>query len=43
MLQAIEAPGEISQVSSLDQVDIIREAIAFVTGEPEAEIELLDP
>lgn len=38
VLQAVEAPGAITQVSRLDQADTIREAIAFVTGEPEAEI-----
>ena len=37
-LQAVEAPGAISQVARLDQADIIREAIAFVTGEAEEDI-----
>lgn len=40
VLQAQEAPGAISQVSRLDQADQIREAIAFVTGEPEDSIEI---
>lgn len=34
VLQAVEAPGAISQVSRLDQAGDIVEAIAFVTGEP---------
>lgn len=40
VLQAKEAPGAISQVARLDQADDIVEAIAFVTGEPEASIEI---
>lgn len=40
VLQAKEAPGAISQVARLDQADQIREAIAFVTGEPEDTIEI---
>lgn len=40
VLQAVEAPGAISQVSRLDQADVIREAIAFVTGETEASVEI---
>lgn len=40
VLQAQEAPGAISQVARLDQADDIREAIAFVTGEPEESIEI---
>lgn len=40
VLQADEAPGAISQVARLDQADQIKEAIAFVTGEPEDEIEI---
>ncbi|MFF1633986.1 hypothetical protein [Leifsonia sp. NPDC058248] len=40
VLQAQEAPGAISQVSRLDQADVIKEAIAFVTGEPEDSIEI---
>lgn len=40
VLQAVEAPGAISQVARLDQADEIREAIAFVTGEPEESIEI---
>jgi hypothetical protein len=44
VLQAIEAPGAISQVARLEQADVIREAIAFVTGEPEGSIEIrLEP
>jgi len=39
VLQAREAPGAISQVKRLAQADEIREAIAFVTGEPEESIE----
>lgn len=34
VLQAVEAPGAISQVARLEQADQIREAIAFVTGDP---------
>lgn len=40
VLQALEAPGAISQVARLDQADQIIEAIAFVTGESRGEIEL---
>lgn len=40
VLQAQEAPGAISQVARLDQAGVIREAIAFVTGEPEADVEI---
>lgn len=44
VLQAVDAPGAISQVSRLDQADQIKEAISFVTGEPEDEIEyVLEP
>lgn len=39
-LQAVEAPGALSQVSRLDQAEQIIEAIAFVTGEPEDEISI---
>ena len=39
VLQAVEAPGAISQVASLDQAGEIVEAIAFVTGEPAEDIE----
>ncbi len=39
VLQADEAPGAISQVKRLSHAHEIREAIAFVTGEPEASIE----
>jgi hypothetical protein len=40
VLQAVEAPGAISQVARLDQADQIKEAIAFVTDEPVDTIEL---
>lgn len=40
VLQAGEAPGAISQVARLDQADQIKEAIAFVTGEPEEQIQI---
>jgi hypothetical protein len=40
VLQALEAPGAISQVARLDQADIIKEAIAFVTGTPESDIDI---
>ncbi len=40
VLQALEAPGAISQVARLEQADQIREAIAFVTGEPEDAISI---
>ena len=40
VLQAAEAPGAISQVARLDQADQIKEAIAFVTGEPEDRIQI---
>ncbi len=40
VLQAVEAPGAISQVARLDQADQIKEAIAFVTGEPEESVEI---
>lgn len=40
VLQAEAAPGAISQVSRLDQADQIIEAISFVTGEPESEIDI---
>jgi hypothetical protein len=40
ILQAVEAPGAISQVTRLDQAEEIVEAIAFVTGEPVEEIEI---
>jgi hypothetical protein len=40
-LQAIEAPGAISEVDRLSQVDLyMKEAISFVTGEPEDSIEI---
>ncbi len=38
VLQALDAPGAISQVARLDQAGQIIEAIAFVTGEPQASI-----
>ncbi|MEY9852991.1 hypothetical protein ABH923_002669 [Leifsonia sp. EB41] len=40
VLQAVEAPGAISQVARLDQVAQIKEALAFVTGESEEDIEI---
>ena len=40
VLQAVEAPAAISQVSDLDEAEVIVEAIAFVTGESEASIEI---
>lgn len=40
VLQAVEAPGAISQVARLDQADQIVEAIAFVTGQPESDISI---
>lgn len=40
VLQAVEAPGAISQVARLDQAWQIKEAIAFVTGTPESEVEV---
>lgn len=40
VLQSAEAPGAISQVARLDQAEQIKEAIAFVTGEPEESIEI---
>ena len=41
VLQAVEAPGAISEVDSLSQVnDFMREAIHIVTGEPEDQIEI---
>ncbi|WP_348786537.1 hypothetical protein [Leifsonia sp. NPDC080035] len=40
VLQAEGAPGAISQVARLDQADQIKEAIAFVTGEPKDRIEI---
>lgn len=40
-LQAVEAPGAISEVNRLSQaVEYIREAIAFVEGIPEEEVEV---
>jgi hypothetical protein len=40
-LQAIEVPGAISEVDRLTQTqEEMREAIAFVTGEPEETIEV---
>lgn len=40
VLQAVEAPGAISQVASLDEAGHIVEAIAFVTGERAEDIEI---
>ncbi|WP_291043293.1 hypothetical protein [Herbiconiux sp.] len=39
VLQAVDAPGAISQVKRLSHAVEIVEAIAFVTGEPESSIE----
>lgn len=40
-LQCVEVPGAISQVRELHQAEsMIREAIAFVLGQPEATIDL---
>ncbi|HEV7186238.1 MAG: hypothetical protein ACHP7F_02715 [Actinomycetales bacterium] len=41
VLQSVEAPGAISQVARLDQVNEIKEAIAFVTSTTESEIEIV--
>jgi len=39
VLQAVEAPGAISEVEDLSQAaEYMREAISFVTGEPESSI-----
>jgi hypothetical protein len=40
VLQAVEVPGAISQVSRLDQADEIKEAIAFVVGVREEDVEI---
>lgn len=40
VLQAVEAPGAISQVANLDEADQIKEAIAFVRGESQGDIEI---
>lgn len=40
VLQAVEAPGAISQVKRLDRADVVKEAISIVTGEPEDQIEI---
>ena len=39
VLQAVDVPGAISQVARLDQADEIKEAIAFVAGVPESEVD----
>ena len=39
-LQCVEVPGALSQVARLDQVDQIREAIAFVAGVPTESVEI---
>ena len=39
-LQCREVPGAISQVARLDQAGQIREAIAWVAGVPEAEVQI---
>ena len=40
VLQAVDAPGAITQVARLDQADQIIEAIAFVTGEKQSSIRI---
>ncbi|NUJ88243.1 hypothetical protein HOW07_09500 [Plantibacter sp. MCCC 1A11337] len=40
VLQAVDVPGAITQVARLDQADQIKEAIAFVAGVPEEEVEI---
>lgn len=40
VLQADDAPGAIAQVARLDQSDDIKEAIAFVVGVPEEDVEI---
>lgn len=41
VVQCVEHPGAISQVTRLDQAaDVHREAIAFVAGVPEADVEV---
>jgi len=39
VLQCVEVPGALSEVSRLDQADVIKESIAYVTGTPEAAVE----
>jgi hypothetical protein len=39
-LQCVEVPGAISQVTRLDQADVIKEAIAWVADVPEGSIEI---
>ena len=39
-LQAKELPGAISQVRKIEDVTVIKEALAFLTGEPEKEISI---
>lgn len=41
VLQAVDVPGAISQVARLDHAEQIREAIAFVAGVPEADVEVV--
>ena len=48
VLQCQEFPAALSEVTRLDQADVIREAIAFVAGVPEQSVEyelvpMLDP
>jgi hypothetical protein len=40
VLQATDVPGAISQVARLDQADVIKEAIAFVAGVAESDVEI---
>ncbi|MCL2595568.1 MAG: hypothetical protein FWD83_08625 [Promicromonosporaceae bacterium] len=40
-MQAVEAPGAISEVDNLDDAELyMREAISYVTGEPEESIKI---
>jgi hypothetical protein len=37
-LQAKELPGAISQVRKIEDATVIKEAIAFLSGEPESQV-----
>lgn len=39
-LQAKELPGAISQVRKIEDAEIIKEALAFLSGHPEESIEI---
>lgn len=41
VLQCVEVPGAISEVTRLDQADVIKEAIAWVADVPEDSIEIV--